>query len=170
MKYIPFDADRAKAGAKVATLNGDDVKIIYWGGDENYPIVALINGFAHNFNYNGEREDDAQTIYLYVDDGDLSELEDYLIGVASDARNYPGKAKWSIAGDHSKKIYEVCKKQILRDIPKWRRVPENYKDAGIEKDYLIYNKFYGVGFGTKLYPGDYYLLPNDLIGLPKEGE
>lgn len=42
--FVPFDIDRAKAGEKVKTANGNDVRIICYDlrGDDTHPIVALV--------------------------------------------------------------------------------------------------------------------------------
>lgn len=55
----PFDLELAKAGAKVQTRDGRDVKIIYSDAkNKEYPLVALIdnNGIesAHMFTTNGK--------------------------------------------------------------------------------------------------------------------
>lgn len=43
-KKIPFNIEKAKAGAKVETRNGDPVRILcYDKKPDNYPILALIN-------------------------------------------------------------------------------------------------------------------------------
>ena len=42
-KLIPFDVNKAKAGAKVVTKNGFDVRIVaYDREDKSYPIIALV--------------------------------------------------------------------------------------------------------------------------------
>lgn len=45
---VPFDIEKAKAGAKVKTANGNDVRIICYDlrGNENHPIVALVTNKA----------------------------------------------------------------------------------------------------------------------------
>lgn len=43
-KQIPFDLEKAKAGAKVVTRDGRDVRIVCWDvKDEVFPIVAIIS-------------------------------------------------------------------------------------------------------------------------------
>lgn len=45
---VPFDIEKAKAGAKVKTANGNEVRIICYDlrGNENHPIVALVTNKA----------------------------------------------------------------------------------------------------------------------------
>lgn len=54
-KLIPFDVNKAKAGAKVVTKNGFDVRIVaYDREDKSYPIIALVkksDGFEKVMKY-----------------------------------------------------------------------------------------------------------------------
>lgn len=38
----PFDLEKAKAGAKVCTRDGRDVRIVCWDMKNSYPIIGLI--------------------------------------------------------------------------------------------------------------------------------
>ena len=48
----PFDLEKAKAGAKVVTRDGTDVRVICWDGKFEKPIIALVNNRDGSENLN----------------------------------------------------------------------------------------------------------------------
>lgn len=85
----PFDLEAAKAGAKIVTRNGKDVKFLLHLPDiePDSRVVALVNNIVHTYGENGK---------LYADSPYSSELDLFLSEEKKTIWiNYYGPHSWS---------------------------------------------------------------------------
>ena len=161
---------------KIVTRDGKPVRIVCWDLKCNTPIIAAIQ-------WNQERED----CYCYNTIGrcanNVCELDLFF---ADEEKRLTEFDKAMIQFSHernsliqfehtteeinahlylySKKLLDLARKEILKDLPKWKKATEK-KDLEKHIAILEENK---VLLSNYLEEGDYYIDLEDLKALPKE--
>jgi hypothetical protein len=156
------------------TRSGHNVRILCTDQRGNMPIVALVEFetldgvqlFYHDEKNESRREYDL----FFADKEELTEFERELEmmmvsfsngNLGSDVIKEMSKQK---IHDYAHRLIDLAKKEILRDLPKWKKATE-HKDLKKHIAILEENK---VLLSDYLEEGDYYIDLEDLKTLPKK--
>lgn len=169
---------------RVITRNNIEVEIIH----DSFPLVAIINGVAYNFDHDGKFQSN-KTNHKYdlffADEKELTEFEKEVdaiidenirrnIGVKYKAKNLLDLARKEIEKecrivdkDNSdwEEGYEQGKQDALKDLPKWEHnimFPKGFSDIAAQG---FIDCVYSDGY---LRHGKYQIKMSDLEKLPKE--
>jgi hypothetical protein len=161
---------------KVVTRLKKSVQIISIEGKEDIPIVALVEGVAHQYKPNGYHADvvvaysnqcrDMGDYDLFFAEEELTEFEKEILNLLNCATpEGHGSPTIEKTKEYSQKLIDLARKEILKDLPKWKKATE-HKDlekhvAILEEDKVLLSNY--------LEEGDYYIKLEDLKSLPKEG-
>ena len=173
MEQFSLEKYLENPSCKVVTRRGNPVRIICTDrkhGEDNLPIVFLER--CHN----GEfllacRKDgrcdtyDTQYDLFFADENDeLTELQktleedcDYYVNLYNDGKTREELREWIKCWCNS--IIDLAKKEILKDLPKWKRTTDPTRKT---------RSFLGIG-AYELYDGKgFYIELDELDKLPKE--
>ena len=162
---------------KVVTRDGRSVRIICTDGpNEHYQIVGFIENEIATFSWNTSGKhfngNDNTILDLFFADEveELSEFEKKLVEILKSEGAPIGNIEKFTDKDkeafhcYSKQLLDLAKKEILKDLPKWKKATE-HKD--LEKHIAILEDS-KVLLSDYLEEGDYYIDLEDLKTLPKE--
>jgi hypothetical protein len=157
---------------KVVTREGKPVRIICWDLKCNTPIIAAIQ-------WNQEREDcycyntvgwcanNVGELDLFFADEELTEFEKELQTIISEASHWTSDdgsiSTYCQFGDKeikkiSGQILDLARKELLKDLPKWKKVPSHEKQT-----------MYGMSEISDVYYNGYFIHLDDIYkALPKE--
>lgn len=194
MKIENFDIEKAKAGAKVVTRDGEEVRIICF--DKKYnQIVALVGEFEDIvlYNQNGKQEqfDTQSDLFLvYEEEEELTEFEEAVythicnIVTACEGELYGNAELKPIVKGISKELLNLARKEISKDnvivtLSEWETLAEKFKDLPKWKKAetnMSYRGWICLSHGDMRFPhytneilkGEYYLDFKDLEKLPKQ--
>ena len=155
MKKIPFDIDKAKAGALVGVRMGATpcVNIVCYdleyrrsGTEKNYPILAIITdteGKKHEEHYgiDGSYIQGAQStmdLVLFEDENKLTEFEQFIQGVLdlysgnrlSSAKDEESSA--SFVKTWSAKILSMARRELKMQLPVWEKCPWYFEHGDLD--------------------------------------
>jgi hypothetical protein len=150
---------------KITTRYGDrEVRIICTDRKDKRPIVALMvdmddgSEYITSHSINGwiddeEKYPDKRDLFFADEKEELTEFDYAVLSIISDHNSHTDSIE-AFAKRSSKKLLDLARKEILKDLPKWKKITEE------EQKYLLY------GF---LSWDDYYLSIDELkTKLPKE--
>ena len=166
MRKIQFDIKyrpEIESGRyKVVTRDGRNVRIICWDRRAGVSLVALIDTpkgeVVYEISSNGiytPSVDRNTDLVILTDEPELTEFEEgvkQLMQIVS-AYGSPDYVEDSDVKDRAKRLLDLAKKEILKDMPKWKKTPNSgtFVDAS-----------------NILFHDGYYLGIKDLEKLPKE--
>ena len=162
MKLLPFDLEKAKAGARVVTTEKQSVRILcYDGPDKEYPLVGFVEGckLVRSWNERG-RSEDAHFHGLFLaeeEDASLTQFETALYCFVKNIRDL-GKITEEELVETIKKYssaFPTSREFVLEnvDTPRWQHCGEGYSG------FFIHGGF--------LYHGHNKISLQDLAKLPK---
>lgn len=161
---------------KVVTRLKKSVQIISDEGKEDIPIVALVEGIAHQYKPNGYHADvvvaysnqcrDMGDYDLFFADEELTEFEKELVDLVSGWCDSHIETPEEYINKHSQTLLDLARKEILKDLPKWKKATEHLRGEG----FIHYDKHNMTPqyADTNVEGGEYYLTLDDLKTLPKE--
>lgn len=167
---------------KVVTRLKKSVQIISIEGKEDIPIVALVEGVAHQYKPNGYHADVVVAYsnqcrdmgdydLFFADEKDkLTEFEKAVKQVMWTAYNYDDYSNGKDVDDisnvkaTSKSLLDLARKEILKDLPKWKKAKKNEElDCHVaiqQDDRVVLSDF--------VQKDEYYITLDILKTLPKE--
>ena len=143
---------------RVVTRLKKSVQIISIEGKEDIPIVALVDGVAHQYKPNGYHTDvivaysnqcrDMRDYDLFFADDELTEFESKLYSTFSEIwQDYMLGREIDVAEvvkDNSNELLDLAKKEILTSLPMWEKCDDNLEYShigGFNNRYLIKNGY-----------------------------
>ena len=174
---------------KVETRDGRSVRIICWDKKNvNYPIAALVTKDDHEYFYDYTRkgelhvsEEGIYDLFIVTPEPEMSEFEKRLQEVLFEhattnssaeekAHQYSAEllsfAKQQLlqsgelmTQEHHEKLMETLREECKKDLPRWRKCPENYHYAFVyncakrEDSLLYYNGHTLMLIGLEKLPG-----------------
>jgi hypothetical protein len=174
MKKIPFDirykAEIESGKYKVQTRDGRDARIICWDKKGKFPVVAIVKyycgeeecfPFTNTGNYSSCTESDYD-LFILTDEPELTPFEQAIEEIYESCGVKKLRSK-----DKAKELLDIAKKEILKDMPKWRKYGNGACGGG---NFPIAICKVGCGYRLveSLVSGDEYIMLSDLEKLPKE--
>ena len=174
MKRINFDIKyrpEIESGKyKVVTRDGRDVRIICWDKKGKYPVVAIVKyycgeeecfSFTNTGSYSSSTESDYD-LFILTDEPELTPFEQAIEDIYESYGVKKLRSK-----DKAKELLDIAKKEILKDMPKWRKYGNGACGGG---NFPIAICKVGCGYRLveSLVSGDEYIMLSDLEKLPKE--
>lgn len=162
---------------KVVTRRRNPVRIICTDrkhGEDDLPIVFLeecLNGeFLLTCRKDGRSDtyDTQYDLFFADEEEELTEFEEELLTMIKswkDGNPLFNKSTKSLFKKDSQKFLELARKEILKDLPKWKKFSEEYRELDSHAILLEDNR---VVLTEYLEKGDYYISSEDLKTLPKE--
>ena len=153
---------------KVCTRSGHNVRIICTDQRGDMPIVALVEfetlDGVHIFYPDGKEESRKEYDLFFADEEEeLTEFDYAVLSIISDHNSHTDSIE-AFAKRSSKKLLDLARKEILKDLPKWKRAKE-YLEFDKHVAILTTNR---VVLDTDVDGEEHYIELNDLLKLPKE--
>lgn len=158
---------------KVVTRNGIEAEIIH----DKYPLVAIINSVAYNFDNDGKfksnKSEHRYDLFFADENKELTEFEEVIYQhicttvTACDGKVYGDKELKPIVKGIAKELIDLARKEILKDLPKWKKteetmgLPDGDGVVKIDEDGKIICM-------DVVWEGEYFITLQSLKFLPKE--
>jgi len=179
MKRINFDIKyrpEIESGKyKVVTRDGRDVRIICWDKKGKYPVVAIVKyycgeeecfSFTNTGSYSSGTESDYD-FFILTDEPELTPFEQAIEDIYESCGVKELRSK-----DKAKELLDLARKEILKDMPKWRKISEPTYFDGRNRYSLVGSYHIQEERVTKTYLYDSMtgceIKIEDLMNLPEE--
>lgn len=114
MKKFSLDKWLQDKSHKVVTRSGVEAEIIH----DKYPLVAIINGVAYNFDNDGKFQSNKSNhkydLFFADEEEKLNEFEK----VVQSMLNEPHFQDIEVVKQFSKTLLDLARKELLKDLPK----------------------------------------------------
>ena len=162
---------------KVQTRDGKPARVILWDALGPFPIIALVSFGDEEGPYSYTKDGKSSTynmnswgdLFILTDEPELTPFEEavkQLMQIVS-AYGSPDYVEDSDVKDRAKRLLDLAKKEILKDMPRWKKYGNGACGGG---NFPIAICKVGCGYRLveSLVSGDEYIMLSDLEKLPKE--
>lgn len=171
MEQFNLDTWLKDKSRKVVTRSGHNVRILCTDQRGNMPIVALVEfetlDGVQIFYSDGKNESHREYDLFFADDEEkLTEFEEAMVSFAHTMFDHLlDKTKEVDIKEWKEKLLDLARKEILKDLPKWRKAT---KCKEFDKHVCVMDYYTFPFLDTEVNEGDYYIKLEDLKTLPKE--